>query len=93
MELKSPLTSELNELSVPRTMLADGVTSVKLRLAARSKAAMRSGAMTLEVKVTLWVGDGLEADSVSAPPDPKTASENVPLRKLVAPLVMLNVPL
>ena len=49
--------------------------------------------MTLEVKLTLWVGDGLEADSVSAPPDPKTASENVPLRKLVAPLVMLNVPL
>ena len=47
----------------------------------------------VEVKLTLWVGDGLEADTVSAPPDPKTASENVPLRKLVLPLVMLNVPL
>ena len=79
-ELKSPLTSEWNERSVPATIAADGVTSVKLRLAARLKALMRLGAMTLEVKLTLWVGDGLEADSVSAPPAPKTASANVPLR-------------
>ena len=66
VELKLPLTSDVNEPSVPRTILADGLTSVKLRLAARSKASIRLGAMTLEVKVTLWVGDGLEADSVSA---------------------------
>ena len=36
--------------------------------------------MTLEVKLTLWVGDGLEADTASPLPDPKIASENVPLK-------------
>ena len=36
--------------------------------------------MTSEVKVTLSVGDGLEAVTTSPLPDPKIASENVPLK-------------
>jgi hypothetical protein len=82
--LKSPLTSDLNEASVPETMLADGETSVKLRLTERAKASITLGAMTLDVNVTVSPGTKLEAVNPNALPDPKIASENVPLRKLVA---------
>ena len=63
MELKLPLTSDVNERSVPLPgmIAADGLTSVKLRLMARSKAAMRSGAIDVRGEADAlgrrWIGE------------------------------------
>lgn len=82
--LKSPLISELNAASVlvdpDTTVLAPGLTDVKLKLTPRSVPLTRLAGRTLEVYITVSPDTPVEAVSASEEPPPKTVSVNVPLR-------------
>ena len=73
------------------TVEAGGVTSAKLKAIACGSASRFAG-ITFEVKSTFSPGTASEAASTRAPPAPKSASANDPLRALEAPFVMEKVP-